>query len=71
MAENGGDLHRNGLLANDLLTIEEMAKVLRVPRFWILSRTRQGQKAIPHLRMGRHIRFNKQQVLDFFAKKEK
>lgn len=54
---------------NDLLTIDEIAKVLRVPRYWILSKTRFGQKSIPHIKIGRHLRFNKEKVVEFFAKK--
>lgn len=55
----------------EYLTLEEMAKVLRVAKIWVYQRTRKGQSAIPHLRLGRHIRFDKKKVLDFFEAAEK
>jgi excisionase family DNA binding protein len=39
----------------ELLTIDEVAALLRVPKFWIYERTRNG--AIPHLKLGKYLRF--------------
>ena len=48
------------------LTIEEMAKELRVPKSWLYSRTRQrGTGAIPRVRVGKYIRFVKSEVMEW------
>lgn len=49
----------------ELLTIEEMADVLGVHKNWIYQRTRIGQNAIPHVRLGKFLRFRKEKVLAF------
>lgn len=47
-----------------LLTIAEMANELHVPRktiyYWV------GRFEIPFMKVGRHIRFNRDEVLQFF-----
>lgn len=53
-----------------LLTIKEICEVLRVPKGWVHSRTRRGQTGIPHLRVGKHLRFEKKKVLEFFGQSE-
>lgn len=50
----------------ELLTIEELANVLKVHKFWIYNRTRKGQDQIPHLRFGKHLRFERKKVMEFF-----
>ena len=52
-----------------LLTVQEMAKRINVPESWIYQRTRLGQKAIPHVRVGKYVRFNPDEVVSFFRKK--
>lgn len=54
----------------ELLTVEELAVVLKVPKSWVHSKTRKGQTAIPFLKVGRHLRFQKRKVLEFFAKSQ-
>lgn len=49
-----------------LLTVDELAKVLNVPKSWIYERTRQGQEAIPHLKFGKYVRFDSQKVIQHF-----
>ena len=51
-----------------LLTVQEMAKRINVPESWIYQRTRLGQKAIPHVRIGKYVRFNPDEVMAFFRK---
>jgi hypothetical protein len=45
----------------ELLTPDELAEYLKVPASWVRERTRsrdlQGDDVIPHLRLGRYIRF--------------
>ncbi|MEW6440731.1 MAG: helix-turn-helix domain-containing protein [bacterium] len=45
----------------DLLTPEELARELRVPKSWVYSRTRTN--AIPVLRFGKYCRFRLTEVL--------
>ncbi len=52
-----------------LVTPQELAAILKVPVSWIYQRTRLGQKAIPHLRVGRYVRFDPQQVIAFLEAK--
>ena len=51
-----------------LLTVQEMAQRINVPESWIYQRTRLGQKAIPHVRIGKYVRFNPDEVMAFFRK---
>jgi excisionase family DNA binding protein len=39
----------------ELLTIDEVAALLKVPKSWIYERARNG--AIPHLKLGKYLRF--------------
>ena len=48
------------------LTVEELAKELNIPVTWIYQRTRLGKEAIPHMRMGKYVRFNIDEVVEFF-----
>jgi len=57
--------------ATALVTPQELAEMLRVPVSWIYQRTRLGQGAIPHLRVGRYVRFDPQQVIAFLEAKGK
>ena len=54
---------------NALVTPHELAEILRVRVSWIYQRTRLGQEAIPHLRVGRYVRFDPQQVIAFLEAK--
>jgi excisionase family DNA binding protein len=48
---------------HDLLTVTEVASLLRVPASWIYTRTADGgAEAIPHLKLGRHLRFRRAEV---------
>ena len=50
----------------DLLTVAELAEVLRTPVSWVYSRTREkGPRAIPRVRVGKYIRFRLDDVLDW------
>jgi len=46
----------------DLLTIDELAGVLKVGRSWIYRRTGKGGE-MPVIRIGRYLRFDLQAVL--------
>lgn len=49
-----------------LATVEQMAEMLQVPKSWIYDRTRQGQEAIPFIRLGAYVRFDAEAVINFF-----
>jgi len=49
-----------------LVSVAELAKILNVPASWIYQRTRLGQEGIPHMKMGKYIRFNPIEVISFF-----
>ena len=51
--------------SNRLITIKELAEILQVPISWIYQRTRLGQTAIPHVKVGRYVRFNAEEVMRF------
>lgn len=53
---------------SELLTLDEIAAVLRVKPSFVYSKTRFGQKFFPHVKIGRHLRFEKEKVLEFFKK---
>jgi hypothetical protein len=39
-------------------TIDELAEILKVPKSWLYSKTREtGPDAIPRLKVGKYIRF--------------
>ena len=51
-----------------LLTVQEVASRLNVPVTWIYQRTRLGQRALPHVRVGKYIRFDINEVMSFLKK---
>lgn len=53
-----------------LMTVEELSQILQVPKSWIYERTRQGQEAIPHIRLGAYVRFDPEEVIKFFKTNE-
>lgn len=57
--------------AGELITVQELAKRLNVPVSWIYQRTRLGQQAIPHVKLGKYVRFNWQQVVEFLEESSK
>jgi excisionase family DNA binding protein len=43
-----------------LLTAEQAAKLLAVPRSWVLAEARADR--IPHVRLGRYVRFDADEI---------
>jgi excisionase family DNA binding protein len=50
-----------------LLTAGEVADYLRVKRSWVYAETRAGR--IPHVRLGRYVRYSPRAVERWIAKK--
>jgi excisionase family DNA binding protein len=49
---------------NSLLTVRDVAELLRVPVSWVYERTRKrGQERIPGFRLGKYWRFREADVL--------
>ncbi len=53
---------------NRLLTVGEVAELLRVPRSWVYERTRKrGLERLPHLKLGKYLRFEEGAVREFLG----
>ena len=51
-----------------LMTIDELAEVLNVPRSWIYQRTHRGASdPIPYIKVGRLLRFRMEAVEEWLA----
>ena len=53
-----------------LINVEQMASILSVPVSWVYQRTRLGPQAIPHMKLGRHLRFDPSEVVSFFRQQK-
>lgn len=69
------DNTRNGIVQVDhgfadspraLLTAEEVAEILRVPRSWVYSH----QDQLPTVRLGRYVRFRRSEIESFLAEQK-
>jgi len=69
-APNSGSLHNPGTDCFDsLLTVAEVAQLLRVPVSWVYERTRRrGTERLPHLKLGKYLRFSQPEVLGWLAR---
>ena len=56
--------------SSEFVTVKELSELLKVPESWIYDKTRQGQEAIPHYKLGKYVRFIPSEVMHFFKKKE-
>ena len=54
----------------ELLTVSEMAAVLKVKPSWLYFRTmKKGEGAIPRIRIGKYLRFNPVEVMAWIQEK--
>ncbi len=54
-----------------LLTPDELAKILSVPKSWIYTQTRQtGPDSIPRLKLGKYLRFKINDVMEWLQKQQ-
>jgi len=50
----------------DLLTVNDLARQLRVKPSWIYGETRKtGKGSIPRIRVGKYLRFRLEEVMDW------
>jgi len=60
------DPFASGEASDELLTIDELAAILKVQRSWIYLHTRKRSKtAIPHVKIGKYLRFSEADVRRF------
>jgi excisionase family DNA binding protein len=63
-SEKGDSLARKRFQQGQLLTVEEVAALLRVPPSWVYDRTRlRTNQRIPGFRLGKYWRFRETDVL--------
>lgn len=55
--------------SDQLLTAGEVAELMRVTRGWIYAQTRRD--AIPHLRLGRYVRYRRSAIEQWMAQIER
>jgi excisionase family DNA binding protein len=56
----------HGLYDHNLATVAEIAALLRVPASWVYERTRRrGIERIPHFKLGKYVRFDRREVLEW------
>lgn len=56
-------------MKNCLVEPKEMAQMLKVPLSWIYQRTCKGTNTIPFVKVGKYIRFNPEEVVNFLKAK--
>jgi len=61
---------RDGI--DELLTVEEIAKLLKVPTSWIYERTRgRGAAQLLHIKLGKYLRFEERAVRDYLRRQRR
>ena len=59
-------------MRQELLTVAEIAKQLKVPLSWVYIKSREkGANGIPKIRVGKYLRFDPEQVMDWLKRNSK
>ncbi len=54
---------------DELLTVEEVAQLLKVPLSWVYERCRErASDPLPHIKLGKYLRFSKSDLLLYLEK---
>ena len=54
---------------DELLTVKEVARLLKVPSSWVYERCRPGMpEPLPHIKLGKYLRFSRAEVLSYLEK---
>ncbi len=57
----------NPNLQDELLTVDEVATIFKVPVSWVYERTRRREtERIPHKKLGKYLRFVESEVWAWF-----
>ena len=51
-----------------LIGPKELARLLNVPVSWVYQRTCRGQAALPHVKVGKYVRFVPDEVVNFLKR---
>ena len=55
----------------NLLTVDELAEQLRVPRSWVYSKSRlTDPNSIPRIKVGKYLRFDLGAVMDWLQRQQ-
>lgn len=55
----------------EILTVDELAEDWKVPKSWVYARTREtGPDAIPRIKVGKYIRFEKDKVTEWLKNQQ-
>ena len=57
---------------HELLTVDDVAAVLKVSKSWVYEHTRSGRSRVdqlPHIKLGKYVRFEARAVRIFLDKK--
>ena len=58
-------------MSHNLLSVDELAESLNVPKSWVYSRTREsGQDSMPRIKVGKYCRFVLNDVLDWLKSQD-
>lgn len=57
------------LHADRLMSVEDVAEFLQVRQSWVYGKVASGE--LPHVRVGRYLRFRRQEVLEWLARRER
>jgi excisionase family DNA binding protein len=50
----------------ELMTVNEVARLLKVPASWVYERCREGTpNPLPHLKLGKYLRFSRSTLLAY------
>ena len=62
----------DGPRLEQLWTVEEVANLFQVPPSWVYDRTRRrGQEQLPHLKLGKYLRFQEYAVRQFLERQRR
>jgi len=57
-------------MTDKLLSVDQLADRLNVPKSWIYARTREsGPETIPRVKLGRYVRFDQKRVSDWIERR--
>jgi excisionase family DNA binding protein len=67
-AATGGENRNDGRL----MTVREVAELLRVPSSWVYERTRRrGMEQLPHFKIGKYLRFEESALAEFIRRQSR
>ncbi len=55
--------------ADFLLTVSEVARLLRVPKSWVYDHVRPSSRPLlPHVKLGKYLRFRRHDIEEFLTR---